>query len=73
MIHGVRVIYFQCLNLGSLMTTAGNYTGTVVRDNFIYGGFASDVQDASNETKGSNKEDAIIKSVAEESKLPFAY
>lgn len=39
----------------------GNYTGTVVRDNFIYGGFATDTQDASTENKGTNKEDAIIK------------
>ena len=45
----------------------GNYTGTVVRDNVIYGGFASDIQDASSKTKGQNKEDAIIKSVAERS------
>lgn len=39
----------------------GNYTNTVVRDNFIYGGFATDTQDASTESKGTNKEDAIIK------------
>ena len=43
----------------------GNYTNTVVRDNTIYGGFASDEQDSATETKGQNNEDAIIKSVTE--------
>jgi hypothetical protein len=44
-------------------TTEGNYTNTVVRDNTIYGGFASNPETPS-ETKGENNEDAIIKSVA---------
>jgi len=40
---------------------SGNYTNTVVRDNTIYGGFASGDPDSPTETKGVNKEDAIIK------------
>jgi hypothetical protein len=44
--------------------TEGNYTNTVVRDNTIFGGFASDEPDSSTETKGVNDEDAIVKSVA---------
>ena len=51
------------VELDSFTTTVGNYTNTVVRDNVIYGGFASDNQDASNQTKGDNSEDAIIKLV----------
>jgi parallel beta-helix repeat protein len=39
----------------------GNYTNTVVRDNIILGGFASGEPDSPTETKGVNKEDAIIK------------
>ncbi len=38
----------------------GNYTGTVVRDNVILGGFASDPA-TPGESKGENDEDAIIK------------
>ncbi|KAI0751072.1 hypothetical protein C8Q80DRAFT_1155380 [Daedaleopsis nitida] len=38
----------------------GNYTGTVVQNNVIYGGFASDPAVAG-DTKGENDEDAIIK------------
>ena len=47
------------------MVADGNYTNTVVRDNTIYGGFATDESDASTEVKGQNNEDAIIKSVTE--------
>lgn len=39
----------------------GNYTNTLVRDNIIYGGFASDTQDENKDSKGQNNEDAIIK------------
>lgn len=39
---------------------SGNYTGTVVQNNIIYGGFASDPAVAG-DTKGDNDEDAIIK------------
>jgi uncharacterized membrane protein YgcG len=39
----------------------GNYTGTVVRDNTIFGGFASNGPSSPSETKGENKEDAIVK------------
>lgn len=49
------------INLVDYEPWLGNYTNTVVRDNMIYGGFATDVQDASTEPKGVNKEDAIIK------------
>jgi hypothetical protein len=52
------------------MTTAGNFTGTVVRDNVIYGGFASGNPDNSTDTKGDNKEDAIIKLVTGRSMFP---
>ena len=45
------------------MVAGGNYTGTVVRDNYIYGGFATDEPANSTETKGENDDDAIIKSV----------
>lgn len=49
------------INLVDYDPWMGNYTNTVVRDNTIYGGFATDVQDASTDPKGENKEDAIIK------------
>ncbi|KAF9006727.1 hypothetical protein BDQ17DRAFT_1239163 [Cyathus striatus] len=38
----------------------GDYTGTVVRDNYILGGFANDGEEPS-DTKGMNFESAIIK------------
>lgn len=38
----------------------GNYTNTIVRNNVIYGGFATDPA-AAGETKGENDDDAIIK------------
>ena len=38
----------------------GDYTGTVVRDNTILGGFATST-DEPGELKGSNQNDAIIK------------
>jgi hypothetical protein len=47
----------------------GNYTETVVRNNTIYGGFATG-QPTPGESKGINPEDAIIKLVA--SKLLFS-
>lgn len=40
----------------------GDYSGTVVRDNMILGGFATDVEEAG-DTKGNNFENAIIKYV----------
>jgi hypothetical protein len=40
----------------------GDYSGTVVRDNQILGGFATDVEE-SGDTKGNNFENAIIKYV----------
>lgn len=49
------------INLVDYDPWLGNYTNTIVRDNIIYGGFATDVQDASTDPKGVNKEDAIIK------------
>jgi len=39
---------------------SGDFTGTVVRDNLILGGFATDTIDNSN-AKGNNFENAIIK------------
>lgn len=62
------VSFIFLLRLGLSAVTVGNFTDTVVRDNIIYGGFASDIQDSSIENKGQNKEDAIIKSVTERSK-----
>ena len=53
------------------MTKEGNYTNTVVRDNTIYGGFASSDPDSPTETKGQNNEDAIIKSVAKRVSILF--
>jgi hypothetical protein len=38
----------------------GNYTGTVVRNNTIMGGFASNTPHG-NASKGTNDEDAVIK------------
>jgi hypothetical protein len=41
---------------------SGDFTGTVVRDNLILGGFATDAIDNNdNNTKGNNFENAIIK------------
>ena len=48
------------------MVADGNYTNTVVRDNTILGGFATDKPDSPTETKGKNDDDAIIKSVTDE-------
>ena len=56
--------FILSMKLSSSPTTVGNYTNTIVRDNIIYGGFATDTQDSSTDSKGTNKEDAIIKSVA---------
>lgn len=39
---------------------SGNYTGTVVRNNTLLGGFATDGEEAG-DTKGNNYEDAIMK------------
>lgn len=39
----------------------GNYTNTIVRNNNIVGGFANEPADGSNETKGVNEDDVIIK------------
>ena len=38
----------------------GNYTNTIVRNNVIAGGFATEKPDG-NDTKGTNDEDVIIK------------
>lgn len=38
----------------------GNYTGTVVRNNTILGGFATDEEEPG-DLKGSNLENAVIK------------
>ena len=50
----------------------GNYTGTVVRNNSIYGGFATDTPEPG-EVKGVNGEDALIKFVLSHLHLAFAY
>ena len=48
------------INMVDYEPWSGNYTGTVVRNNVILGGFASDPATA-DETRGENDEDAIIK------------
>jgi len=48
------------------MVAGGNYTNTIVRDNVILGGFATNKPNATTETKGNNDDDAIIKSVTVE-------
>ena len=40
----------------------GNYTGTIVHNNTIIGGFATD-SDSAHQTDGANVDDVIIKSV----------
>ena len=42
--------------------SGGNYDGTVVRNNIIAGGFATD-NDSANLTKGDNADSAIVKFV----------
>ena len=54
---------FLLRSLAYPVVKEGNYTNTLVRDNFIYGGFASSDPNPSM-PKGVNNEDAIIKSVA---------
>jgi hypothetical protein len=46
----------------------GDYTGTVVQNNTIYGGFATDGEEPE-DSKGNNFENAIIKWVAFPSSL----
>lgn len=41
----------------------GDYTGTMVYNNTIYGGFANENPNPKNDSKGINAEDAIIKYV----------
>jgi hypothetical protein len=48
------------INLVDYNPWNGNYTGTVVHDNFIMGGFATD-EGNSTDTKGTNFENALIK------------
>ena len=47
------------------MVAGGNYTNTVIQDNTILGGFASDHPNSPTDTTGENDNDAIIKSVTE--------
>ncbi|KAF9478664.1 hypothetical protein BDN70DRAFT_859677 [Pholiota conissans] len=48
------------INLVDYDPWSGDYSGTVVHDNFIMGGFATD-EENSTDTKGTNVENAIIK------------
>ena len=50
----------------------GNYTGTVVQNNTIIGGFATDSKSAS-QTDGENVDDVIIKSVVSQRARHFSY
>ncbi|EIN10985.1 hypothetical protein PUNSTDRAFT_100908 [Punctularia strigosozonata HHB-11173 SS5] len=49
------------INMVDFDPWSGDYTGTVVRNNTIMGGFATDTSDEDSETKGTNDEDVIIK------------
>ncbi|CAL1700286.1 unnamed protein product [Somion occarium] len=48
------------INLVDYLPFDGDYTGTIVRDNIIMGGFATDEAEPG-DTKGNNNEDVIIK------------
>ncbi|EJF62335.1 hypothetical protein DICSQDRAFT_135925 [Dichomitus squalens LYAD-421 SS1] len=48
------------INMVDYEPWSGNYTNTIVRNNMIYGGFATEPA-VSDETKGVNDDDAIIK------------
>ncbi|KAL5487999.1 hypothetical protein ACEPAI_6107 [Sanghuangporus weigelae] len=48
------------INMVDYLPWSGNYTNVIVRNNSIFGGFATDDESAS-ETKGEDKNDAIIK------------
>lgn len=41
----------------------GDYTGVVVQNNIIMGGFAADSSTSASQSDGDNADDAIIKSV----------
>lgn len=41
----------------------GNYTNTIVQNNIIAGGFATDLTEARTEAKGDDEFNAIVKSV----------
>jgi hypothetical protein len=49
------------INMVDYNPFSGDYSGTVVRNNTILGGFASDDEDEVRQTKGENDEDVIIK------------
>ena len=50
------------INMVDYEPWGGNYTSTIVQNNFIFGGFASENATAG-EVYGTNDEDAIIKCV----------
>ena len=50
------------INMVDVVPWGGNYTGTIVQNNTIIGGFATDSKSAS-QTDGENVDDVIIKSV----------
>jgi len=51
---------------------SGDFTGTIIRDNLILGGFATDAIDNDNNSKGNNFENAIIKQVPKQYSVPFS-
>lgn len=53
LLGGINLVDFGAFN--------GDYSGTVVHDNTIYGGFATDDEDDDGQTKGENDDDSIIK------------
>lgn len=51
------------INMVDYEPWSGDYTGTVIHNNTIFGGFANENPDPKNDSKGINAEDAIIKYV----------
>jgi hypothetical protein len=59
-IHFLKQTLLGGINMVDYDPWSGDFTGTVVRDNLILGGFATDIMDDHN-AKGNNFENAIIK------------
>jgi hypothetical protein len=51
------------INLVDVVPWGGNYTGTVVQNNTVFGGFATDSNSAT-QNNGQNADHAIVKFVA---------
>lgn len=62
MAHNRDQLAFSLQNMVDYEPFKGNYSGTIVQNNTIRGGFSTDAEEAG-DTKGSNNETAIIKCV----------